>query len=116
MISTGAAGFWSYAHTDNKSALGEILRLADQIKSEYDLLTGREFELFVDQDDIVWGQEWRDRINSGLLKATFFIPVITPRYFQRPECRNELQQFTSQATSLGLQEFLLPILFSEVEY
>lgn len=90
------------------------MQLADAVKEEYDLLTGSELNLFVDRDALEWGETWRDRIDTSLAQTTFFIAVISPRYFSRAECRQEFITFMSQATSLGLQEYLLPILFVDV--
>jgi hypothetical protein len=77
-------------------------------------LTGRQLDIFVDRSHIVWGEAWRERISTGLMATTFFIPIITPRYFTREECRREFRDFLAYAKSLGLQEFLLPILFVPV--
>jgi len=84
------AGFWSYAHEDDMLDGGNILKLSRLIMEEYNLLSGEPLSLFVDRNDIAWGEEWRERINSSLAETTFFIPIITPRYFTRPECRREL--------------------------
>ncbi|MBB4969017.1 toll/interleukin-1 receptor domain-containing protein [Saccharothrix violaceirubra] len=109
-----AVGFWSYAHRDDESARGGVLRLAAAIAEEYDLLTGRTLEMFVDRDGLAWGDNWKERIDAGLAGATFFIPVVTPRYFNRPECRREFVDFSAQARSLGLEEFILPIRYVPV--
>jgi len=109
-----AFGFWSYTHQDNKMDGGNILQLSRLIMEEYDLLSGGEpLNLFVDRDDLAWGQQWRLRIDSSIAETTFFIPIITPRYFKRPECRRELLEFAAKASILGAQELLLPILYIE---
>jgi hypothetical protein len=104
-------GFWSYSTSDNESSKHAILRLADDIRKEYDLLTGQQLTVFIDRESIDWGEAWRERIDARLSSATFFIPILTPRYFNRPECRHELQQFMAQAESLGLRDFILPIVY-----
>lgn len=109
-----AAGFWSYAHQDDDAERGGVLALARSLAQEYALLTGDEFDLFVDRSSIEWGDLWRTRIAGALVNTTFFLPIVTPRYFRRPECRKELQTFYSQATSLGVSEYLLPILYVPV--
>src|SRR3712207_1805690 len=88
-----AAAFWSYAHDDNKFDGDRVLRLAESLKQEYSLLTGGAFNIFVDRTSIAWGEEWRARIDAALTSTTFFIPIISPRYFQRAECRRELLDF-----------------------
>jgi hypothetical protein len=115
MPNEAAAGFWSYARADNQLDGGAILELASLIGEEYNLLTGEPLELFVDRDNITWQQEWRERIGSSLTEITFFIPIITPRYFRTPECRRELLEFAARAMSLGVRELLLPILYVETQ-
>ncbi|HEX8053021.1 MAG TPA: toll/interleukin-1 receptor domain-containing protein [Thermoleophilaceae bacterium] len=109
-----AAGFWSYTREDDVGDNGRVARLADQLKAEYGLITGDELELFVDRTSLDWGDQWRTRIDEALATTTFFIPVITPRYFRRPECRKELLTFAGHAQSLGVEELLLPLLYVEV--
>jgi len=113
MSSEEVIGFWSYSHEDDKLDGGGILRLSRLIMEEYDLLAGEPIDLFVDRKDIAWGQEWQERIESSLAQTTFFIPIITPRYFRRPECRRELLEFAAKAKMLGVEELLLPILYVE---
>lgn len=91
------------------------MRLAERLAEEYSLLTGTTFTIFVDRDDIKWGEEWRARIVHALVDTTFFIPVITNRYFDRAECRRELLEFSTKAQSLGVSELVCPILYAPVE-
>jgi hypothetical protein len=107
------AGFWSYTHEDNTLDGGAILRLATSLMEEFSLLSGSPLTLFVDRNDISWGDEWRNRVDFSLASSAFFIPIITPRYFTRAECRRELLEFAAKAKSLGISELLLPILYVE---
>lgn len=109
-----AAGFWSYARHDDHDAQGRIRQLATLIRLEYSLITGSEIEIFVDRDSLQWGDEWRRRIDEALAATTFFIPIITPRFFASTECRRELVTFAGHARSLGVEELLLPILYAPV--
>jgi hypothetical protein len=104
-------GFWSYVHADDKAEGGRISRLARDVIAQFELITGDTIFLFLDKDNIAWGEDWRDKIDSNLASVAFFIPVITPRYFMRPECRSELQFFARKATSLGIKELILPLLY-----
>lgn len=108
-------GFWSYVHADDSAEGRRITRLAELIQTEYGLLSGgEEIEIFVDRNGIRWGDEWRARINNALGDTTFFIPIVTPRYFKSAECRKELLVFAGHAESLGVKELLLPILYVPV--
>lgn len=108
------SGFWSYVHDDDRSEDGRICRLAEDVVSQYELLTGEKIELFLDRDDIKWGEDWRRRVDSGLASTAFFVPVLTPRYFMSSECRRELHFYARAATSLGFKELVLPLLYVDV--
>jgi hypothetical protein len=108
------SGFWSYVHSDDDAEGGRISRLARDVVARYEMITGESIELFLDRDDVNWGDAWRSRIDGSLAEVAFFIPVITPRYFQSAECRRELTAFATKARSLGVQELLLPILYVDV--
>lgn len=114
MSASTAVGFWSYAHQDNDADEGRLVRLAERVQAEYQLLTGQEIKIFVDRADLSWGDEWRSRIDEALQQTTFFIAIVTPRYLQSVECRKELLQFTGEATSLGLQMLFLPVIYTPV--
>jgi hypothetical protein len=78
------------------------------------MLTGEKIELFLDRDDISWGEDWRKKIDESLSSISFFIPILTPRYFMSFECRRELQFFARRAKALGIEELVLPLLYVDV--
>jgi hypothetical protein len=108
------AGFWSYAHADDENDEGRILALARRLEAEYNLLTAERLELFIDESTLMWGDDWRERIAAALERVTFFIPVITPTYFRRPECRKELMRFAREAREHRAERLILPIYYVEV--
>ncbi|WP_160159599.1 toll/interleukin-1 receptor domain-containing protein [Streptomyces sp. 3213.3] len=114
MTSNGAAGFWSYTHRDDEIEGGRIRRLAQNIANEFEGITAEELHVFLDKQDLKWGDEWRNRIDNALTGSTFFMPIVTPRFFRSEECRREILTFSGHAKSLGLEELLLPILYFDV--
>lgn len=74
-------------------------------------MTGERITIFVDRNDIRWGDEWRTRIDGALASGTFLISIVTPRYFQSEECSRELNSFARRAEQLGVSELVLPILY-----
>jgi len=78
------------------------------------MLTAEKLELFIDQSTLMWGDDWRERIAAALERVTFFIPVITPTYFRRPECRKELMRFAREAKERKAEKLILPIYYVEV--
>lgn len=102
-----------YTHNDNNYTGGRLTAFADKLKGEVRLLYGRDFEIFVDHQSIRWGQDWRVTINNAIHNVMFFIPVITPGFFNSDECRRELRLFIRQETRLGRGDLILPLLYVE---
>lgn len=111
---TELQGFWSYVHDDDDADGGRVIRLGHDVAAQYEMLTSQKIGLFLDRDDISWGEQWRKKIDEGLSSIVFFIAVLTPRYFMSPECRGELQRFARSARDLGIEELVLPLLYVEV--
>lgn len=88
--------------------------MVSAVVDEFSLLTGRELALFLDRTSMDWGDAWRKRIDDALDSSTLLIPVLTPRYFSRPECRKELLTFYGPAEGLGLRKLILPVLFANI--
>jgi hypothetical protein len=104
-------GFWSYVHADDDAESGRIAQLARDVASQFEMQTGEPIQLFLDRDNLVWGDDWHPKIDQSLSSIAFFIPVITPRYFKSAECRRELNFFARNAERLGVKELVLPILY-----
>jgi hypothetical protein len=104
-------GFWSYVHKDDKAEGGRIIQLAQDLKEQYEMIACEEIDLFVDREDLRWGQAWREAIDLQLESVAFFIPIITPQFFRSSECRRELSTVASHAESYGVEDLILPIIY-----
>lgn len=104
-------GFFSYVHRDDDLDRGRIRQLANDIAAHYEAQTTEPIEVFLDRDDLHWGDRWRDKIDEALSNVAFFIPVVTPRYFASAECRREFTFFWERVQSLGIRELVLPVLY-----
>jgi len=71
--------------------------------------SGEEFPIFVDRDDIRWGQSWQERIVGSLDETTFLIPVLTPSYLNSDWCRREITIFLRREFDVGRADLVLPI-------
>lgn len=105
--------FFSYVHSDDDAEHGRILRLASAVRAEYRLLSGEDIEIFTDRT-IEWGEDWRQRIAEALEAASFFMPVLTPGFFQSEECRKETKAFVESASELGVSQQILSIRYISV--
>lgn len=72
--------------------------------------SGRKVRAFIDQNDIRWGDIWRDRLDTEILKASVFIPLLSASYLDSNNCRMEFNKFQSNASDIGVKELLLPVL------
>jgi predicted AAA+ superfamily ATPase len=106
--------FLSYVHEDDLAEQGRITQLGRDLAERYRLITGEAIEVFIDKDSLRWGEEWQSRIDDQLLRTTFFIPVVTPRFLKSRPCRDEVTTFESTARVLGTEAFILPILWNDL--
>jgi len=105
------SAFMSYTHVDDSdNRLTEFCKL---LSYEVNRIIGKEFPIFQDNTDILWGENWRTRINESLNSVTFLIPIITPSYFNSEACRNELEKFLKREKDLGRTDLILPMYYIE---
>ena len=108
----GAQGFISYTRDDNTDFAGVVDRLKSEIEGRFHAATGRKLEIFLDRESIGWGADWRKKIRASVKSATFFIPIITMRYFESDACREELLAFYENAKQLGVTDLILPVVLT----
>ena len=106
-------GFFSYAHADDTSQC--LQKLRGDLCEEYSMLTGEMLNLFIDRDGLAWGTKWQESITAGIDSSMFFIPVLTPRYFQSTNCLKELGQYLAKVEIEGARQLVLPIMFVDVD-
>ena len=107
-------GFWSYVRADDRADRGRIRELADDVATQYEMLTCEQIELFFDQHSLTWGDDWQQKIDERLESAAFFIPVVTPRYLTSEACRRELWTVAQRAEAVGLKGLILPLYYVDV--
>jgi hypothetical protein len=104
--------FISYHRPDNRDYLNVVDRLKAEISGRFEASTGRTLNIFLDRDAIGWGEDWRERIRDSVLATTFFIPIITMRFFRSDACREELTTYYENAKQLGVTELILPVVLA----
>ena len=103
------AAFMSYVHSDDE--YGRLTEFRERLSYEVRVQIGEEFLIFQDRKDILWGQNWKKRIEESLDEVTFLIPIITPSFFNSPACSDELQRFLEREKELGRNDLVLPIYY-----
>jgi sulfatase-modifying factor enzyme 1/TIR domain-containing protein len=107
-------GFWSYARQDDQHTERQLSGLHRAVCSELALLHGEEVTLWKDDTHLKVGKLWEDSIKSAINTSTFFIPILSPRYFKRKYCIIELNLFKIRQKTLGRQDLIFPLQFIDI--
>ena len=110
------AAFFSYVHDDDTHDNGRITKLRQTLEEEVRALSGEDFEIFQDYEDIHWGQKWEERLNGALDGSTFLISVVTPRYLRKEFCRKEVLRFSERENQLNRNDLLLSIYYIDTNF
>jgi TIR domain len=103
--------FLSYTRFDDRRERGKISQFRQELEDEVRAVTGEAFKIFQDSDDIDVGERWSDKLDQILDMARFFIPILTPSYFNSPACRDELAKFLEAEERAGRRDLILPIYY-----
>ena len=76
-------GFWSYARGDDDHLDGVLTELRGRIAGEVSMLLGHDVGIFQDIHDLRTGDRWEETLRAAVSNASFLIPVLTPRFFNR---------------------------------
>lgn len=103
--------FWSYTRFDDENEGNWLTRLREILQREIRAQSGMHVEIFQDDDGILWGQQWQERLRNSANAAAFLVPILTPNYFKSDACRSELEQFIHRENSTGFRELILPLYY-----
>jgi len=104
--------FVSYRHIDDEEYDGVVKRLKREVAGRFEAETGTKLEIFLDRDSIGWGEQWREKISDAITSSTLFMPIITMRYFNSDNCRDEFSAFHSAAEQRGVTDLILPVILA----
>lgn len=94
-----ANAFLSYSHADNDHLDNAMVELANAIGAEYEFQFGNRLKIFVDKNDLQWGDDWQTEIDRNIEETHFLLPCVTPRYLRSEACREEFLQFLGRTNS-----------------
>ncbi|MGI9450571.1 MAG: SUMF1/EgtB/PvdO family nonheme iron enzyme [Geminicoccaceae bacterium] len=102
--------FLSYTRFDDRR--GRISAFRAWLSDAVEEVSGHAFDIFQDVDDengIALGKTWRKELGRMLDQTRFFIPILTPKFFRSPICRDELEKFLGLEANSGRDDLILPI-------
>ena len=73
--------FLSYTRFDDQHDGGKITEFCKRLVNTVQAVTGASFRIFQDVGGIGLGQHWPGKLDEMLDETRFFIPVLTPSYF-----------------------------------
>lgn len=101
--------FLSYVRSDNDN-FDFLLSFKELLKEFVHAKSGRRIRTFIDQENISWGDFWKERLEQEVLGAAVFIPLLSANYLESDACRMEYNKFQAAAKANNVIELLLPVL------
>jgi len=81
--------FWSYAKKDDQKPRN-LTKLREAFNIALDQTLGVDSQLIVDVTELKWGDKWNRKLKRSVMDADYFLPILTPSYFQSKMCMREL--------------------------
>lgn len=107
-----ARAFLSYTRTDDEFFGGYITAFRTMLENAVHVVTGEKtFQVFQDRDGIVVGENWQKKLAEVIHKSSFFVPMLSPLFFNSEPCRDEVSQFLRHERTLDRDDLILPIYF-----
>ena len=100
--------FWSYAKLDNKKPY-KLTKLREAFSVILDETTGSENNIFVDEIDLRWGVQWKQKIEELIRSSDAMISVLSPSFFNSRMCIYEFKY----ASEHGIKVY--PLYFREAK-
>jgi F-box protein 11 len=111
MLDQKPKGFLCYVHINDEFDEGYITDFRGRLSGEVEAQMGKKFEIFQDPDKIHVGEPWKMRIENTLDMTMFFIPFITPHFFNSKWCCSEFKRFRKREKRLKRRDLIIPVYY-----
>jgi parallel beta-helix repeat protein len=108
--------FMSYSRSDDQYERQHLTLFRERLEGAVHQHTGMPFAIFQDTEGVLWGQDWRQRLDDSLATVTFLIPILTPSFFTSPYCRDEVDRFLKRERALSRNDLVLPVYYIETPF
>lgn len=104
--------FLSYTRKDDEFFGGYITAFRKMLENAVHVVTGeRSFQVFQDIEGLVIGENWQKKLAEAIHSSSFFVPMLSPLFFNSKPCREEAGQFLEHERALKRDDLILPIYF-----
>jgi len=104
--------FLSYTRKDDEFFGGYITAFRKTLENAVQVVTGdRGFRVFQDLEGIVVGENWRKKLSAVIQRSSFFVPMLSPLFFNSDPCRAEVGEFLEHERALRRDDLILPVYF-----
>ena len=112
MPKSPALAFLSYTRKDDEFFGGYITAFRKMLENAVQVVTGEtSFQVFQDIDGIVIGENWEKKLDEAIHGSSFFVPMLSPLFFNSQPCRDEVEKFLEHERALNRSDLILPIYF-----
>jgi CheY-like chemotaxis protein len=112
MPKSPALAFLSYTRKDDEFFGGYITAFRKMLENAVQVVTGEtSFQVFQDIDGIVIGENWEKKLDEAIHGSSFFVPMLSPLFFNSKHCREEVEKFLEHERALKRSDLILPIYF-----
>jgi CheY-like chemotaxis protein len=102
----------SYTRKDDEFFGGYITAFRKMLENAVQVVTGEtSFQVFQDIDGIVIGENWEKKLDEAIHGSSFFVPMLSPLFFNSQHCREEVEKFLDHERALKRSDLILPIYF-----
>ena len=104
--------FLSYTRKDDEFFGGYITAFRKTLEVAVHVVSGEEtFRIFQDVEGIVVGENWQKKLSEVIQESSFFLPMLSPLFFNSQPCREEVTEFLAHERSLARDDLILPVYF-----
>jgi hypothetical protein len=109
--------FLSYARTDNVAPVSDdgeawVSAFVAELKRRHAAYSGRELQVFFDQESIEEGSNWKRRLGEGLRQSRLFLAFLSPNYLISKNCLWEWEEYLRREHSAARgDDGLTPVYF-----
>jgi hypothetical protein len=80
----------------SSSNAGWVTEFCEDLKKDLVFVSGKEVEIFLDQDRLSSGDLWNEKILASVVQSAVFVPVLSPGFIESKYCGTELRAFLDE--------------------